>query len=83
MLQRKNQIPDHTLSDRAQRQLSSRGLRAPCEINIQTQNGVVTLTGKVEYQHQKQAALQAIRGLEGARGVVDLIRIMPPERRWA
>jgi osmotically-inducible protein OsmY len=80
MLQRKNQLPDHTLADRARRQLSNRGLRAPCEINVQVQSGVVTLSGKVEYAHQKQTALRAARGLEGARSIIDQVQVIPMRR---
>ena len=82
MLQHKNAVPDHTLTQRTQRQLAGRGLRAPCEIAVQTHNGMTTLSGKVEYAHQKQSALAAARGVQGVRGVLDQLQVIPTARRW-
>ncbi len=82
MLRHNNDVPDRTLAERAQRQLTSRGLRAPCQINVQSNHGVLTLSGKVEYSHQRQTALQAARGVQGVRGVVDQLQVIPAGNRW-
>lgn len=76
----KNRPPDATISRNAVRQLANRGLRAPCRINVQTRNGDVTLTGHVMYAHQREAALQAMRTIEGVQRVTDQLKVKPPAK---
>jgi osmotically-inducible protein OsmY len=46
-------------------------------IQVKVQKGWVTLTGKVEWQYQKNAAASAVRGLSGVTGVSNMIEIRP------
>jgi osmotically-inducible protein OsmY len=78
----KNQVPDHTITQRVTAQLSNRGLRSPCHISVQTNNGMVTLSGSVQYAHQKQTALQAARNVDGSRGISDQLQVTPAGRKW-
>lgn len=43
------------------------------QIDVTTQNGVVTLTGNVDSEEAKRRALELARGTEGVRDVVDRI----------
>lgn len=45
------------------------------QIDVETRNGVVTLTGDVETAAAKQQAVQIARTTEGVRDVVDQIRV--------
>jgi osmotically-inducible protein OsmY len=45
------------------------------EVDVTTQNGVVTLSGDVENASAKQRAVEIARGTDGVRDVVDQIRI--------
>jgi hypothetical protein len=74
----KNQPPDSAISKNVSRQLASCGLRAPCQVHVQTRKGEVTLTGFVIYAHQKASALQVIQKVEGVRRVIDQMKIRPP-----
>ena len=74
----KNQPPDSAISKNVSRQLASCGLRAPCQVRVQTRKGEVTLTGFVIYAHQKASALQVIQKVEGVRRVIDQMKIRPP-----
>lgn len=74
----KNQPPDSAISKIVARQLASCGLRAPCQIRVQTRKGEVTLTGFVIYAHQKISAVQTIQKVEGVRRVVDQLKIRSP-----
>ncbi|AZN71099.1 BON domain-containing protein [Georhizobium profundi] len=47
------------------------------QIQVKVQKGWVTLTGKVEWQYQKNAAAGAVRGLSGVTGVSNMIEIRP------
>jgi len=50
-------------------------------LNVKVEHGVVTLTGDVNYQFQRAAAESAVRRLGGTRGVINLIRVVPPAGR--
>lgn len=46
-------------------------------IKLVVENGWVTLEGAVDWQYQKDAALQAIRSLLAVRGVIDRVSVAP------
>jgi osmotically-inducible protein OsmY len=46
-------------------------------LQVKVENGVVTLTGTVTHQFQKQAAVRDIRQLGGVTDIVDLIKVRP------
>ncbi len=46
-------------------------------LQVKVQGGWVTLTGKVEWQYQKTAATDAVRGLAGVIGITNRIEIVP------
>lgn len=49
-------------------------------IQVTVRDGLVTLTGKVNWYYQKSGAERDIRGLSGVRGVVNNIEIEPHAR---
>lgn len=79
-MDRKVPISDATITRNVSRQLSGCGLRSPCRIEVQTRNGEVTLSGTVQFVHQRNAAAQAIRTVEGVKRVVEKIKVTPPAR---
>jgi osmotically-inducible protein OsmY len=46
-------------------------------VKVAVQNGWVTLSGSVEWNHQRESASRALQGLAGVRGVANTIRITP------
>jgi hypothetical protein len=75
---RKEPVPDAAITQKATQQISNRGLRTPCRISVQTRKGEVTLSGHVLYPHQRDAAIAAIRSIDGIRKVHDQIKVRPP-----
>lgn len=76
------QLADHKLTDGE--------IAADCAVALETHysvprgrvkvvvaNGWVTLDGTVEWQYQREAALGAVRGLTGVRGVTNSIAVRP------
>lgn len=49
-------------------------------VQVTVHNGLVTLTGKVNWQYQKSSAERGIRRLSGVRGVINNIEIEPYAR---
>lgn len=46
------------------------------------QDGLVTLTGTVEWNYQKNAAAEAVRGLSGVIDVYNTIEVNPRPTAW-
>src|SRR5687767_8828264 len=83
MLPRKGQVSDSTITERVTQLLSNRGLRSPCRVSVTTLNGEVRLTGTVQHTHQKTSAVQATRGPNGVRRVVDQLTVIPRAKQEA
>ncbi len=66
---------DQKISSEVQVKLASRGLRSPCNLSVTTKNGEVTLTGTVQYAHQKAAAVQVATSVAGVRRVTDQTKV--------
>jgi hypothetical protein len=79
-MERKVPISDASISRNVSRQLASAGLRAPCHIQVQTRNGEVTLSGSVQFVHQRNTAIQALRTVEGVIRVVEKLKVTPPAK---
>jgi hyperosmotically inducible periplasmic protein len=82
-MQRRNPVPDRLIAAKAAVQLVNRGIRSPCEVTVQVRRGVVTLSGKVEFEHQRTAAIHAVRQIDGANYVVDHLSVMQKTSVWA
>lgn len=74
-MDRKVPLSDATISKNVSQQLAGRGLRSPCRIQVQTRNGEVTLSGTVQFVHQRDAAVQAIRTVEGVTRIVEKLKV--------
>jgi osmotically-inducible protein OsmY len=75
----KSLVPDKSIDQKVAHQLVSRGFRAPCNLVVQTRGGVVTVSGKVEYEHQRVAVLHVIRGIDGVVHTVDHMQVAPKQ----
>ena len=75
-------ISDPMISQKVQEKLSSLGIRAPCRVTVASNKGNVTLTGSIQYEHQRQMAVHAIRGVAGVQRVVDQMLVSPNAQHW-
>ena len=72
---------DRGIVQQVTQRLATRGLRSPCRIDVQSRSGEVTLTGSIQYPHQRAAAVQAASTAAGVRQVVDRMTVKPAEKR--
>jgi hypothetical protein len=70
-----NKVPDEAIVQKVTRQLSNRGMQSPCHIAVTARRGDVTLSGTIQYEHQRLAALHAVRGIDGVRRVTDHLQV--------
>ena len=71
---------DNKITQQVNLKLANRGIRTPCHVNVATRNGDVTLSGTVQFPHQKKAAVQAATGIQGVRRVNDLMTVVAAKR---
>jgi osmotically-inducible protein OsmY len=58
----------------------SRNVVVPASVKATVQNHVITLSGEVEWQYQREASGYAVHHLKGVKGVHNLIAIRPKVR---
>ena len=70
-----NKVSDATIIQKVTKQLGNRGMQSPCRIAVTARKGDVTLAGTIQFEHQRIAALHAVRGVEGVRRVMDQLKV--------
>jgi osmotically-inducible protein OsmY len=70
-------VKDTVISQKAKEKLSGSGIRAPCHVTIVSNQGQVTLSGSIQYEHQRPVALRAVKSVTGVGRVVDQMRLIP------
>jgi osmotically-inducible protein OsmY len=76
-----SQHADQDITQKVNHKLANRGLRPPCRVAVATKGGEVTLSGSVQYGHQKRLAVSAASGIKGVRRVVDQLTVTPVAKR--
>lgn len=68
---------DQVITQHVTNKLAKGGISSPCRVAVQTKNGDVTLSGTVQYLHQKGSAVKAASGIAGVRRVHDQMTVKP------
>jgi osmotically-inducible protein OsmY len=76
-----NRISDPKITQQVSQQLAACGIRAPSRVTVVSSNGEVTLSGTLQYQHQRQSAVRATRAVDGVRRVVDVLKLIATPHR--
>lgn len=71
---------DNKITQQINTKLSSRGIRTPCNVSVRTVGGDVTLSGTVQFSHQKIAAMKTANTIAGVRRVIDQLTVKAPQR---
>ncbi len=73
-------VSDKSITRQVSGKIAQRGLNAPCRILVDTLKGQVTLSGTVQYAHQKLTAVQAASGISGVRRIIDKLTVKAAPR---
>jgi osmotically-inducible protein OsmY len=73
----KSAIPDKTLLTKVTQRLARCGVS---KLNLTVRNGVVTITGMLNYEAQRRPALSTATAIEGVKSVVDRMTVKPMEK---
>jgi hypothetical protein len=66
-----NRKADERLQHQLEQKLLAHGMRPPCRVTVNVRDGVVTVSGIVQHDYQKNAAIHACRATSGVRMVVN------------
>ena len=72
----KPKVPDRQIVQKVTVQLPARGIRPPCNVRVHVRDGTVTLSGTIEFEMQRKAAIHAATGVNGVQRVVDHLTVM-------
>ena len=72
----KPKVPDHQIVQKVTTQLPRRGIRPQCYVRVLVRDGSVTLSGTIEFEMQRKAALHAATGVNGVQRVIDQLTVM-------
>ncbi len=73
---KKDPVSDHTIMSKVNQQLQNRGMRAPCHVAVMSQKGTVTLSGTIQYDHQRHMAVHATQNVDGVQRVIDHMAVI-------
>lgn len=62
---------DAAVRGRIEQRLSADPVTAPLRLGIQVDDGIVTLSGRIDQAHVRLRAVSIVRGTPGVRGVID------------
>lgn len=72
---------DDRVIQQVKNKLTSRGFGSGSHLTVQSSKGMITLSGSVQYAHQKKAAVSAITGMAGVNRVIDQMTVKPAINR--
>ncbi|MEX2173242.1 MAG: BON domain-containing protein [Pirellulaceae bacterium] len=72
---------DKAITVQVNQRLANRGVRSPCRVAVATKGGDVTLSGSVQFAHQKAASSQAASSISGVRRVINNLSVKPIAKR--
>jgi osmotically-inducible protein OsmY len=75
-------VPDQAITQKVNQQLCNQGVRSPCQVTVVTTKGNVTLSGTIQYEHQRRMVLHTTRGVAGVQRVLDQMRVIPKMQHW-
>lgn len=76
----KNDVPDRSLLKTVNRRLDRTGTGSQSKVTAAVQRGIVTLTGILQYENQRNSILKAVQSVAGVRQVIDQLQ-SPPKRK--
>jgi|YNPMSStandDraft_1061717.scaffolds.fasta_scaffold67610_1 osmotically-inducible protein OsmY len=75
-------VKDEVLVQKVALNLTKRGIRPPCRVNVSVRNGVVTLSGTLQYELQRKTAIKAAQEVPGVQRVIDQLQVPKQTAAW-
>ncbi len=79
----KNQVTDKELQKTVTKRLERTGTGSHSKVTAIVRRGAVTLSGKLQYERQRNPILKAVQAVAGVRQVIDQLQTPPKSRPHA
>ena len=73
----RNYVSDKMILKKVNQHLARASLGSHSRVNAAIYNGQVTLSGNLQYENQRRPALKAAGSVDGVRGVLDQLKLLP------
>lgn len=77
-----DRVPDKRIIQKVNQRLSRTGT-GQCKVTVAVRNGCVTMSGEIQYPNQRRSILNAARGVEGVRTIVDQLNVKVAAKKWS
>jgi osmotically-inducible protein OsmY len=74
-----NQIPDKTLLKSVIQRMTRKGI-SPGRFTTTVRSGNVTISGTIDYEHERRSILGSVNNIPGVTRIVDQIRVEKKKR---
>ena len=74
-----NQVPDKTLLKGVQQKMMRKGVNSN-RVTVTVRNGDVTVTGTIDYEHERRSVIGSMNGVPGVKRVIDQLRVEKKKR---
>ena len=68
---------DKAILKKVNQHLARMSLGSQSRVNAAIRGGQVILSGNIQYENQRRPALKAVGSVEGVRGVLDQLKLLP------
>ena len=82
-MSRPGEVSDKSILQKVNQRLMTTGATSQKGIAATVSNGVVTLSGGIQYEHQRRGVMRAASSVNGVRRVIDAVSVLPKESKWS
>lgn len=82
-MSRANGVPDKSILQKVNQRLMGIGSGSQRAITAAVNNGDVTLSGSIQFEHQRRNVMRAANTVAGVRRVIDQVKVVPKESKWS
>ena len=82
-MSRPGEVSDKSILQKVNQRLMTTGTGSQRGITAAVSNGTVTLSGGIQYEHQRRGVVRAASSVTGVRRVVDQVQVVPKESKWS
>ena len=80
---RANDVPDKAIQQKLSQKLSRLVSGSRNAVTAVVRNGVVTLSGFIQFEQQRRLVLRAMQSVGGVRQVIDQLQIQARKSNWS
>jgi len=80
---RANEVSDKSVLQKVNQRLMGIGTGSRNGITAAVSHGDVTVSGSIQFEHQRRNVMRAASGVAGVRRVIDHVQVLPQKSKWS